>query len=268
MAKGICINFDKPCPLAHSGEIQEADESDFVCKECGLPLDPVTQGPDSGGDGIKSWVKYLIGAVLLGGIGCGAYFGLSSKDDTANEELPIVEVPEPVTTAEPTPSTVQASVVVKPTEASDTVGKSVQLQATITPEGEKVVWSSSDDKIAVVDESGKVTLKKAGKAVITCTLNDTVKAVSVVTSVKANDAYDIGFGIYRGPVDKDGVPHGYGGEVKVTRPYYIVLLDGEKLNVSRGDKIVNCKFHRGKLVQGYLKRANGEGRDFMTGVVA
>lgn len=45
MPKGICKNIGKPCSLALSKEVQEADSSNFVCSECGKQLFPVS---DSG----------------------------------------------------------------------------------------------------------------------------------------------------------------------------------------------------------------------------
>ncbi len=49
------------------------------------------------------------------------------------------------------------------------------LKATITPEDahdKKIIWTSSDDKIASVDENGKITALKSGSAVITATTHD------------------------------------------------------------------------------------------------
>jgi len=59
-----------------------------------------------------------------------------------------------------------------PTTATIKVGKSVQLTAIITPENPTnpaVTWSSNNEEIAVVDESGLVTGKSAGTARITAT---------------------------------------------------------------------------------------------------
>ena len=54
--------------------------------------------------------------------------------------------------------------------ASLTVGKTLTLKAAVKPKNanKKVVWKSSDKKIASVSSKGKVTAKKVGKAVITC----------------------------------------------------------------------------------------------------
>ena len=56
------------------------------------------------------------------------------------------------------------------------VGKSVTLTATVTPEeiaaDTTVTWSSSDETVATVDESGKVTAVATGNATITATAGE------------------------------------------------------------------------------------------------
>ena len=53
-----------------------------------------------------------------------------------------------------------------------TVGDSKQLTSTTTPAALGVVWSSSDDSIATVDENGNVKGIKEGQVTITVTIND------------------------------------------------------------------------------------------------
>lgn len=72
------------------------------------------------------------------------------------------------------------------------------LKATVTPSNasnKNVKWSSSDTKVLKVDENGKLTAVKPGKAVITCTTVNggytdkctvTVKKLTAVKSVKLN----------------------------------------------------------------------------------
>lgn len=52
------------------------------------------------------------------------------------------------------------------TKATLKKGNSLTLKATVTGKSEKVVWWSSDPKVATVSKTGKVTAKKAGKATI------------------------------------------------------------------------------------------------------
>ena len=59
--------------------------------------------------------------------------------------------------------------------------KEEQLSATVTPNELEVTWTSSDEKIAKVDETGKVIGIKAGTAEITAKAKDGTKATCKVT---------------------------------------------------------------------------------------
>ena len=66
-------------------------------------------------------------------------------------------------------------------------GQSLTLVATVLPENatnKDVIWSSSDDEVATVDETGKVTAVKAGEATITVTTEDGAKTDTCVVTVK------------------------------------------------------------------------------------
>lgn len=74
------------------------------------------------------------------------------------------------------------------TELSLAIGDSETLVATVAPEratDKSVVWSSSAPRIASVDQSGKVTAKSAGSAVITVKTNDGSFTASCNLSVAA-----------------------------------------------------------------------------------
>ena len=69
-----------------------------------------------------------------------------------------------------------------------TVGKTIQLKAIVEPENatEGVVWSSSDESILTVDQTGKVTGVKAGKAKVTASNSDgTIKDSVTITVVSS-----------------------------------------------------------------------------------
>lgn len=61
------------------------------------------------------------------------------------------------------------------------VGDSQSLVVTTTPAGVQVTWKSSDESIATVDSTGKVTGLKEGQATITATTADGLTATCAVT---------------------------------------------------------------------------------------
>ena len=91
------------------------------------------------------------------------------------------------------------------------VKKTLKLKATVTPKkasNKKVVWKTSNKKIATVSSKGKVTAKKKGKVTITATAADgsgkkatakiTVKkkaTVYNVASMNVTDPYDVTFAL-------------------------------------------------------------------------
>ena len=77
------------------------------------------------------------------------------------------------------------------TESEMTVGEELQLTATISPEnatGKTVTWTSSNENVAFVNESGLVTAVASGTCLITATANDGSgkKATCKVTVLKNN----------------------------------------------------------------------------------
>ena len=73
------------------------------------------------------------------------------------------------------------SVKLDQTKASMTVGSTVQLNATVKPDGASVSWASSNAKVATVDASGKVTAVGIGKAEIKVSGANGIYAVCDVT---------------------------------------------------------------------------------------
>ncbi len=55
--------------------------------------------------------------------------------------------------------------------AGGTTGNSVQLKATVKGASKDTAWSSSDEKVATVDQKGKVTAVSQGQTIITATAN-------------------------------------------------------------------------------------------------
>lgn len=84
---------------------------------------------------------------------------VASKDDTTKTATVVITVGTPV-----------AGVSLSPTSASLETGKTLQLQAAVTPDtatNKTLEWTSSDAAVASVDNQGRVTAWKAGTAVIT-----------------------------------------------------------------------------------------------------
>ena len=83
-------------------------------------------------------------------------------------------------------TTAVTGVILNKTELSLEAGKTETLTATVAPEGatnKNVTWASSDETVATVDTTGKVTAVKAGTATITVTTTDGEKTASCSVTV-------------------------------------------------------------------------------------
>ena len=92
------------------------------------------------------------------------------------------------------------------TEATMKIGETLTLTATVTPDDatdKSVTWSSSDDKIATVDEDGTVTAVAEGEAVITVKTTDGGYTAECKVTVKdvasAVDGTSVIIGVYPNP---------------------------------------------------------------------
>jgi uncharacterized protein YjdB len=88
-------------------------------------------------------------------------------------------------------STPVSSVTLSPTTKDLKIGETVQLQATIKPDNatiKTVSWSSNNTSIATVSNSGLVTAKASGIAVITVTTTNGAKTATCNVTVKSNNA--------------------------------------------------------------------------------
>lgn len=109
----------------------------------------------------------------------GEYQVLAIFTDGQADMLLTVDMQEPTSTPSPSPTpdnTVYVTgVKLDKSTAKVTVGKTLQLTATVSPDNatdKGVTWESSDTGIATVDENGLVKGVKAGKATITVTTDD------------------------------------------------------------------------------------------------
>ena len=152
------------------------------------------------------------------------------------------------------------------------VGKSTTLVATVQPSefATEVIWNSNAPAIAEVSSTGVVTGKSKGIAEVSARVKDK-KVKAVVTVVKGINppppppCLDLGYAEYCGPtkaVNGKRVPHGLGGDLEFKGYHKIDLkkASGEFVEVNRGDRMRNCKFDNGRLVQGLIIFSNGEQR--------
>ena len=250
MAKkqGICKNYDGPCSLAVNKTIQEVESTQFVCEECGselyeLPFKNKKRSAKgkAQNSGTLTAAAIIIAAVLA--IGAVCYFLIPAVKGSRTVPVEAVAV---------TPDSVKLK-----------EGETAKLNATVSPEDaeyDELVWSSQDETIVTVDQTGEIKGIKAGKAMVYATAGDVANHCNVTVTAKPKPVpFSLSWGIYEGPM-QNGVPHGVQGEVNVTASYRIDLkkAPAQYIYVKPGDKIVNCKFNNGRLVYGMLKRTNGE----------
>ena len=201
--KGICSNDE----CDYIDQIQEVEQSDFVCPHCGKPLIPFGDGPDG-----PWWEKYkksiIIGcaaAVLLGGGGIAAYFMTQDKPavvEPGGDEGKVV-LTNWISIMEGKSLTLK-------------VGENKTLSLVCDPgnANEGVIWSSNNEGIATVAMDGTVTAITNGKATITVTTTVKKNTASIEVSVNTpspsgESIIDLGFATYKGAV-QNGKPHGSG----------------------------------------------------------
>lgn len=254
--KGICKNYGE-CDIADTKPpvIQEADSTEFVCKECGLPLYECTGGGDGGG----LWKKIALGVAGTAILGGGAYFLLSGNNTGTDTD-----------TNSETSTTVAAEV--KDVSLSRTSNELIEgtrdtLQATVNPEGctATLKWASSNPSVVTVSD-GIVTAVAPGTAKIGVQVTEnkeltafceytvkkaesgkTRKDESVIQS-NGNGTLDMGYGIYTGSI-KNGKPHGM-GRLVYRQTTVINRTDNKQRKAQSGESIqgqfVNGTFTIGK----------------------
>ena len=118
------------------------------------------------------------------------------------------------------------SVSVNPAKAGLIVGKTLTLEAKVLPKeaNQGVVWSSTDDKVATVDENGIVTARAKGTATITATADGGNKASCNITVGTDNDGtlkYSFNDSLKRATIvgyEEAGIT-GNGGKVTIPAEY-------------------------------------------------
>ena len=296
MATGKCVNIGGGCSKALNKYVVEADKANFVCKECGKPLvscegpitDPdcktVPTGTDTPAKN-KSKKKLIIiaGALIVLGIGgtASCFF--------INRGAPMPE-----------------SIRLSSNRQKLFEGDADTLKVTNTPINAPATytWTSSDERIAKVDDNGIVTLTGEGQATILVTVveNPTAKdsCIYTVTSKEKEE--------YEDEIDKEsissmesekgrqleasekkplkqepagtsglylngriwegptanGKPHGI-GVMKFTSNQVIDSRDPNKTMAHKGDYLTGAKYDNGKLIQGQLHRTDGTQKAIVIG---
>lgn len=150
-------------------------------------------------------------------------------------------IPPRPTPSEPMPPTVR-SVTLNDTEIDLLKNKTRNLKATVSPENsinKEVVWSSSNTKVATVDDTGKVTAVDSGSAIITATA---VGGINCSATCKVNVWYSIDY-VLKGGKNSGDNPDSY-FKTKVTLKAPIrsgYLFQGWYIDSSYRNKITTLK---------------------------
>ena len=293
--KGICKNVGI-CSQAGKVQVITDDDAEFVCSECGEPLEPykeeeggkkTTTGGDGGGRKPNGkLIGMILGAVVvLGGLGYGGYSIYDSNQKAKQEKLEAERA--------------AAEADAQRQEAEAAAAEAERLKA----EAEKALQGSEEERAAelarvkmradsVLTANDKLltdkakTLKKEAKEKIESLIADLRAAVEAEDAAKiyelesainaawvgaekvvtgGGSVINLGWGTYNGPVS--GGKSGMGGTITVNRSYTIDLkkASGETVTVNSGDKIVNAKVENGQLRQGEIRFADGR-RKFVSGL--
>ena len=124
-------------------------------------------------------------------------------------------------------TTAVESVSVTPKEVTITLGAAdsqAQLTATVSPEGTtaEIVWTSGDEQVATVTDSGVVTGLKAGSATITATAGD--KSDTCIVNVAENAPISAPHTITIGDVTGDGTVAVEDGKTQESAPNLVKLI--------------------------------------------
>ena len=106
------------------------------------------------------------------------------------------------------------------------VGESKSLTAKVSPSNatnKKIIWKSSNTKIATIDKNGKIKALKAGTVKITAQINDTIKSTVAIKVNKKNKFYvSIKYNTNKGKLVS---PHGK----RITEKNGKILLDNSEV---------------------------------------
>ena len=228
---GICQNSHveetgKPCPLCQSKEVQRVIATkELICSECKGKLKEIPRPK-------TFWEKYgtlIIAAVVLliigGGVAC--YTLVGSSDEPTGIKL---EKKEKVTvkdgdTLPPPPEQLVKQLSIDGGNFSIKIGESKQLTFVVDPEkhDELLSWTSDNETVATVDNTGKVSAIKKGTATIKVAADKSGTNATVKVTVKPEEKPEpigiLRYGKYSGGL-KNGQPDGT-GKLTFTKAYQL-----------------------------------------------
>lgn len=108
-------------------------------------------------------------------------FALTACSDNDDPVQPVVPAPEP----DPEPEPTEVTITLENSSLQLAPGESFQLVFSVDPEGSTVKWTSSDQKIAMVDRNGRVMGLSLGTATITARSGDATASCEVTVGMAA-----------------------------------------------------------------------------------
>ena len=160
--KGICKNVGV-CTMAGKVQVITDDDAEMVCPECGEPLEPCKEEPlPEGPNPKKKLIALIVAALLLVGLGVGAYFLFAGSD-------------------KPTKITLDKG------QITMKVGESIVITPKVEPEGVKATFifkTRKGGEIVTVSQDGKIAAMKSGKTqvLVKCEENSELKAICKIES--------------------------------------------------------------------------------------
>lgn len=229
---GICQNSHveetgKPCPLCQSKEVQRVIATkELICSECKGKLKEIPRPK-------TFWEKYgtlIIAAVVLliigGGVAC--YTLVGSSDEPTGIKLEKKEkatVKDGDTLPPPPKQVLVKQLSIDGGNFSIKIGESKQLTFVVDPEkhDELLSWTSDNETVATVDNTGKVSAIKKGTATIKVAADKSGTNATVKVTVKPEEKPEpigiLRYGKYSGGL-KNGQPDGT-GKLTFTKPYQL-----------------------------------------------
>lgn len=133
-----------------------------------------------------------------------------------------------------------SSISLTPVTVTGKEGEQIHINATVFPEDvtdKTILWSSSDESVATVDESGLISLLRKGTVVITASATDgsgvSAECVVVVTDEAGIESIQTDKNTYVKIFNLSGilVYEGIYSEANLEADYYIVVCDGKNVKV-------------------------------------